>query len=293
MLGDHLSEKSDTVKWIDVSMPHRSRRLKDHKVLQEIAENDPDTEEIFLDNLLDTYYPQRPDSLEDVCLHDFVANYDWQSKDSRGNRMYKKLQKPRLPNHKLFDPENENQREDYYYSLILLFTPFREESSLLLESETAEEAFHRLVSIDSSAYHAKLKRMLEAQSTSRRFILYTCIQYSLCRNIFHCSNAQHAAQKIVSSPCTECFLFQKKNQPFWAVLSLRSAPGSTSCNLGSKFHNHMSWGELTYIQHIHQFSTCMWMQNLDADRSAMYFCVAAACLFELMFIVRAPGLGHG
>ena len=99
----------------------RNRRLKDHKVLQEIAENDPDTEEI-LDNLLDTYYPQRPDSLEDVCLHDFVANYDWQSKDSRGNRMYKKLRKPRLPNHKLFDPENENQREDYYYSLTLLLT---------------------------------------------------------------------------------------------------------------------------------------------------------------------------
>ena len=169
LLGDHLSEKSDTVKWIDVTMSHRrSRRLKDHKVLQEIAENDPETEEIFLDNLLDTYYPQRPDSLEDVCLHDFVANYDWQNKDSRGNRMYKKLQKPRFPNHKLFDPENENQREDYYYSLILLFTPFREESSLLLESATVEEAFHRLVSSDSSAYHAKLKRMFEAQSNIKK-----------------------------------------------------------------------------------------------------------------------------
>ena len=33
----------------------------------------------------------------------------------------------------------------------------------------------------------------------------------------------------------------------------------------------------------------MWIRNLDADRGAMYFCVAAACLFELMFIVRAPG----
>ena len=131
--------------------------------MQEIAENDPDTKEIFLDNLLDTYYPQRPNSLEDVCLHDFVANYDWQSKVSRGNRMYKKLRKlrkPRFPN----QPENENQREDYYYSLILLFTPFREENSLLLESETAEEAFHRSVSSNSSAYHAKLKWMLEAQS---------------------------------------------------------------------------------------------------------------------------------
>ena len=31
------------------------------------------------ERILDTSYPQRPESLEDVCLHDFVANYDWYS----------------------------------------------------------------------------------------------------------------------------------------------------------------------------------------------------------------------
>ena len=36
---------------------------------------------------------------------------------------YTKLKKSRLPNHKLFDPQKENQREDYFYSLILLFVP--------------------------------------------------------------------------------------------------------------------------------------------------------------------------
>ena len=82
--------------------------------------------------------------------------------------MYTKLKKPQLPNHRLFDPENENQRKEFYYSLILLFTPFREESSLLLKNETAEEAFHRLVSSDSSPYHVKLKRMLEAQSNIKQ-----------------------------------------------------------------------------------------------------------------------------
>ena len=35
LLGDHLTEKSATVKWIDVSMPHkRNRTLKDHKELR-------------------------------------------------------------------------------------------------------------------------------------------------------------------------------------------------------------------------------------------------------------------
>ena len=35
LLGDHLTEKSAMVQWVDVSMPQkRSCRLKDHKVLE-------------------------------------------------------------------------------------------------------------------------------------------------------------------------------------------------------------------------------------------------------------------
>ena len=63
LLGDHLTEKSDSFKWVDVSMHHkRSRRLKDHKVLQEIAKNNPKCQHIFEDNMVDTFYPQRPSS---------------------------------------------------------------------------------------------------------------------------------------------------------------------------------------------------------------------------------------
>ena len=75
LLGDHLCEKSVTVKWVDVSFPHkRNHRLKKYK---DLAENNPNSEEIFEDNLLDTHYPNRPSHLEDVCLFDLVANYDW------------------------------------------------------------------------------------------------------------------------------------------------------------------------------------------------------------------------
>ena len=69
LLGDHLNEKSDTVKWIDVSIPHkRNRHLINHKLLQEIAKHNLDSEEIFEDNLIHTFYPQRPANLERVCL---------------------------------------------------------------------------------------------------------------------------------------------------------------------------------------------------------------------------------
>ena len=46
----------------------------------------------------------------------------------------------------------------------MLFVPFRDESSLLLNDETAEEAFKRLMNENSSAYHAKLQKILDAQS---------------------------------------------------------------------------------------------------------------------------------
>ena len=53
LLGDHLTEKSHTVKWVDVSLPRkRSRRLKDHKVLQDMAKRDPNNRAIFEDNVV-------------------------------------------------------------------------------------------------------------------------------------------------------------------------------------------------------------------------------------------------
>ena len=58
LLGDHLTEKSDIVKWVDVPMPHkRKRRLKDHKQLEELATSDLDTDDIYEESLPETYYP--------------------------------------------------------------------------------------------------------------------------------------------------------------------------------------------------------------------------------------------
>ena len=166
LLGDHLTEKSDTVKWVDVTMPHqRSRRLKDHRVLQDMAKANPESDDIFEGNLLENFYSKRPDAMEDVCLYDFVSKYDYAGKDEDGARKYKLLKKPRLPNHKIFNPEKEDQKEAYYYSLLLLFVPFREESELLEDDETAEEAFKRLVTDNSKAYHEKLHKALQAQAT--------------------------------------------------------------------------------------------------------------------------------
>ena len=168
LLGDHLTEKSEAIQFVNVSMPHkRNRRLKSHAALTELSKSDPDSEDLFESNLVDTYYPNRPNKLEDVCLYDIVANYSWYHTIVKGVKQteFKRRGKPVLPNHKLYDLRNENQKEDYYYSLIMLFVPFRNESELLLEDETAEEAFNRHFPDTGEhrclTHHTRLQQMLE------------------------------------------------------------------------------------------------------------------------------------
>ena len=76
LLGDHLRGKSQTIKLVDVSQPHnRKRRLRDHSKLAQIKEQDPNSTDIFEANLIDTFYPERPDDMEDVyvsCLFCFL-----------------------------------------------------------------------------------------------------------------------------------------------------------------------------------------------------------------------------
>ena len=167
LLGDHLYEKSEQVKWVAVSLPHkRKRRLKDHNVLLKMQESDPNSTDILQASMLDTHYPQRPIQLEYVCLYDFIKWYEYSGTSQSGERMYTKVSSPRLPNHKLFDPNNENQREEYFYSLMLLFVPFRNESALIGEGENAEAAFNHHIHCnkDLFAHHDKLQAMMQAQS---------------------------------------------------------------------------------------------------------------------------------
>ena len=84
--------------------PHkRNRRLKDYSELLEMESTDPDSENIFKENLYSNYYTDRPEELQDLCLHDFM--------------------KPRLVNHKIFDPEKEDQRKGLFlFSYLALCT---------------------------------------------------------------------------------------------------------------------------------------------------------------------------
>uniref|UniRef100_A0A1X7VIG9 ATP-dependent DNA helicase n=1 Tax=Amphimedon queenslandica TaxID=400682 RepID=A0A1X7VIG9_AMPQE len=105
--------------------------------------------------MIEDFYPTRPNNMEDVSLYKFVANYKFDKIKDNGEREYKHQLKPLLPNHRIFNPMQEAERDNFYYSLILLFVPFRDESTLAMEGETMEEAFmrHREASIHGIENH--------------------------------------------------------------------------------------------------------------------------------------------
>ena len=99
LLGDYLSEKSDTVQWVSVEKPNnRKVKVKKYRELQQLAESNPDSNDLYEANLLDNFYPNRPDSLSHVCLFDFVKWYRKGDNDADGRRQYVRLEKPKIPN---------------------------------------------------------------------------------------------------------------------------------------------------------------------------------------------------
>ena len=88
--------------------------------------------------------------------------------ETRIARKHRRLAKPRVPNHPTYDPRKLEQVDDYYYSLTLLFVPFRDENDLLLSNETQEQAFNRYNSQGLLGHHEKLMKMLEAMTTRQK-----------------------------------------------------------------------------------------------------------------------------
>ena len=171
LLGEHLYEKSDAVQWISIERPDKRKvRIKGYRELQQMAESDPDSNDLYQANLIDNFYPNRPASLGHVCLYDFVKWYRRGDNDAEGRRQYVRAGKPKIPNHRIYDPNKPDEREAYFYSLLLLFVPFTDESELVGDGQTAEEAFNEHFRDHSSMehHHESLQKMLQAQAKVRR-----------------------------------------------------------------------------------------------------------------------------
>ena len=164
-LLDALYKCSDMFQFVStVFLKHRSRTMKNHADLEKAGSKSTD---IFQKDLLSTFYPERPSNLEKMSLKEYAANYvraytkkkantddgeiteDHTSSHANksliklngDNGYVRKRPKEVLIYHHEFDPRVYPER--YYYSMLLLFKPWRKEDDLKGKCKTLQEAFEQ------------------------------------------------------------------------------------------------------------------------------------------------------
>ena len=176
LLGIHLygTDPSTVIRWVDVNMV-RSRRVKEHHVISALSE---DSEDILYHSWIDSYYPNRPSELEDSNLYDFLAWHDIVYKKPSDkatfypvfDRFLKKRSSPYLINHYKYNPEQEPEK--YFYSLLLLFKPWRKCDSLMGDSNSYKEAFYSCKDSlpEGLKYHNQLSNLQKDDAKMREDI---------------------------------------------------------------------------------------------------------------------------
>ena len=98
-----------------------------------------------------------------LLLRSFIEHRNLSNSD--GNPVYLEHTKLFLPKHRVYNPAKENERKNYYYSLLLLFVPFRNKADLIEEGETPESAFKRHLEQNNklNTHSEKLQQMLIAR----------------------------------------------------------------------------------------------------------------------------------
>ena len=170
----YFTDPHTVIRWVDVNMV-RSRRVKENHIITALPE---DSEEILYPSMIYSYYPNRPHELEDMNLYDFLSWHDVVSKQPSDSTTYyptlnhflKKRQRPYLVSHYRYNPDKEPEK--YYYSILLLFKPWRDCDSLIGDCGTYTEAFAACKDslIDGLKYHDQLTRLREADAKVREQI---------------------------------------------------------------------------------------------------------------------------
>lgn len=150
LLSLPLTQGTRQVVFIDTDLPeHRTRLFKPMKLLENLDEDDPD---VFLLGMLDRY-PNRPNSLENMCLNEFVSLYKMASKPSTSeirstendleaddtskhitlkNNMGYMVQRKTSAIVRYHQWSSKKQPEQFYHSQLLLYYPWRKETADLL-----------------------------------------------------------------------------------------------------------------------------------------------------------------
>lgn len=170
------TDKDTTFRWVNIN-EYQNKCVKRR---QQILNLPDDSTDIFYKNIVDDYYPYRPERLEDLSLYDFCANYDVKDQppvyeENRtffqvGDKYYWYRTRPYLISHYDYHPAREPEK--YFFSLLLLFQPWRDKSELKNGCDTYTESFKKVQDFLQSAsdYHNKQLTLQKAREDLEKLI---------------------------------------------------------------------------------------------------------------------------
>ena len=200
-----FKEVSRKVVYIDTSRPDdRLHLLRSQQELQELSD---DSTDIFVSSLVE-HYIQRPDMLENISLYDFVTQYDYRKADASSKMLplkksgyIKKRSKSAVVKLPYKTPENNG--DEYFYQLILMYKPFRDENSLLDPHKTAFEAINAFSSqLNVPSNHINFTRELERS-------LRRVAQLDIVETV--APSTYEASERVVQSEISSCFYDQDED----------------------------------------------------------------------------------
>ncbi len=142
LLGHHLCEFSTLVKYVNVNkQANRRRKLK---TVKEVQEMDGESDDIYCNNMIDVYYPNRPDEdpMDSMSLHEVCSWYDYSKEEPKSENAVKfalknnlgwlkKRGKRAIIKTPVFNTKTDDGVDNYYHGLLMLFKPWRSEDDLL------------------------------------------------------------------------------------------------------------------------------------------------------------------
>ena len=213
MCGLPLRSSGVEVLYLDTKPANmRTRLLLPAKSLEKLGDECSD---VFVSNVFDRYSsrPQTPE-FEEICLHDFVAQYASTKSDvaekSRARKRHKLLNglgyvykrtRPTVIRTPRFSPQIHGDL--YYMSMLIAFWPWRQEEELINGFENAHESFIAK-SVSHPSLNNKFASAVEAAvheiHSLNDNITKDCIAPFVAPNTEHITTEDSNTDKIDASP---------------------------------------------------------------------------------------------
>ncbi|MGH0117732.1 UNVERIFIED_CONTAM: hypothetical protein FKN15_039028 [Acipenser sinensis] len=145
-----------------------------------LAKENPDSTDIYFPSWIDSYYPKRPEALQDMSLYDFIAWHDVVTEKPKNENIpcytfpfgyIKKRSTAYLINH--YHNSVQDYPENYVYAILLLFKPWKDRTDLLPERcHSYVDAFRACKDSlqKAMAYHDQLQQIAAADEEVTRLV---------------------------------------------------------------------------------------------------------------------------